>query len=252
MSRWAGSVLTRASLFYSTLQSLRWALYSKSCVIMPHPVRYETWFAEGKLQPWVHFLPVNHDLSDLEVVLRWARENDAEAKAVAERGRAYARAFFSSPLRETALALAVMHGYATGVRIESAKCSRVVESSIENGNIVDETSDADLRTLFSTEKLELLQCPQTREGSQTLRRLEEALRQAREGRFPGLPSNESEFAAALISWRERRRASGWDTASYFARIRELWISGGTELRGVHMAAVRDHLGPRFARIVELV
>ena len=36
---------------------------------MPYPVRYETWLAEAKLEPWVHFLPVKHDCEEFVAVL---------------------------------------------------------------------------------------------------------------------------------------------------------------------------------------
>ena len=38
------------------------------------------------LQPWVHYVPVNEDLSDLEEKISWAKENDEEARAIAEAG----------------------------------------------------------------------------------------------------------------------------------------------------------------------
>eukprot|EP00747_Dinoflagellata_sp_TGD_P104412 gnl/TRDRNA2_/TRDRNA2_169243_c2_seq1.p1 gnl/TRDRNA2_/TRDRNA2_169243_c2~~gnl/TRDRNA2_/TRDRNA2_169243_c2_seq1.p1 ORF type:complete len:286 (+),score=47.11 gnl/TRDRNA2_/TRDRNA2_169243_c2_seq1:53-910(+) len=37
------------------------------------------------LTPWEHYVPVRHDLDDLIPKLRWLRDNDAEAKAMAER-----------------------------------------------------------------------------------------------------------------------------------------------------------------------
>ena len=165
-----------------------------------------------------------------------------------------------------------MHGYASGVHIKAARCS-VGGGGSNNNDDDEEEDDSDLRALLADSQPEVhcqatdqpqdyrgttsgqqqqqqQQCPQS-SHHKTLRRLAETLRQAREGRFPGLPRNETELAAALLSWREQRQRQGWDDASYFARIRELWVSGssgGLELRGVHMAAVRDVLGPGFARI----
>jgi len=38
--------------------------------------------------PWVHFVPVKADLSDLLEKITWLRENDAKAKEIALNGRA--------------------------------------------------------------------------------------------------------------------------------------------------------------------
>lgn len=48
---------------------------------------YEFW--EWGLKPWVHFIPVRRDLSDLPQLLQWAQQHDAEAKKIAEAGVRY-------------------------------------------------------------------------------------------------------------------------------------------------------------------
>ena len=170
-------------------------------------------------------------------MLHWAKQNDLEAKAVALRGRSYVRKFFASPARETALALAVMHGYASGAPQLSIHCSSALETNDDDDAHLEQCSQSEGKAKnYST--------------SQILRRLSESLRQAREGRFPGLPADEMELAAAILAWRQRRQQRGWDITSYFARIRELWIYGSRDLQGVHMVAVRDHLGHRFPTIIE--
>ena len=45
-----------------------------SVVFMPTP-RYETWAMESALQPYVHYIPIEHDLSNLEARVAWARSN---------------------------------------------------------------------------------------------------------------------------------------------------------------------------------
>lgn len=45
----------------------------------------------GELVPWKHYIPVKNDLSDLVAKLDWAKTHDAEAKAIAENGRAFAQ-----------------------------------------------------------------------------------------------------------------------------------------------------------------
>jgi hypothetical protein len=48
---------------------------------------YEFW--EWGLKPWVHYVPVRRDLSDLPQLLQWAQQHDSEAKRIAEAGLRY-------------------------------------------------------------------------------------------------------------------------------------------------------------------
>ena len=43
-------------------------------------------FFQEALEPWVHYVPVAEDLSDLEATILWAKEHDEEARAIAEAG----------------------------------------------------------------------------------------------------------------------------------------------------------------------
>jgi len=47
------------------------------------------------LQPWKHFIPVREDLRDLISKIRWARQNDAICREIAERARSFAAEFFT-------------------------------------------------------------------------------------------------------------------------------------------------------------
>jgi hypothetical protein len=65
-----------------------WKLYSNSLVfkVTSH---WEQWFYKD-LKPWVHYIPVTYDLSDLLEKLEWAIQNDDECKRIAENGRRFA------------------------------------------------------------------------------------------------------------------------------------------------------------------
>ena len=52
-------------------------------------------FYYDSLKPWYHYVPIRTDLSDLKERYRWAEENQEEARAIAERGTAFAKSFFS-------------------------------------------------------------------------------------------------------------------------------------------------------------
>ena len=41
------------------------------------------------VKPWVHYIPVRRDLSDLPQLLQWAQQHDSEAKRIAEAGVRY-------------------------------------------------------------------------------------------------------------------------------------------------------------------
>lgn len=62
---------------------LKWMLYSKSVVFMPE-TRFETWGLESFLLPFVHYVPVFHDLSNLPEQILWAKRNDAACRKISE------------------------------------------------------------------------------------------------------------------------------------------------------------------------
>ena len=62
---------------------LLWKLFSNSVVFMANST-YASWAMEPILQPWVHFIPIQPDWSDLETNIRWANNHPQEAKRIAE------------------------------------------------------------------------------------------------------------------------------------------------------------------------
>lgn len=63
---------------------LKWALYSRSVVLMAPPTK--TSFAmEEYLKPWVHYVPLKSDISNAEEMIRWIVENDEKARLISER-----------------------------------------------------------------------------------------------------------------------------------------------------------------------
>jgi hypothetical protein len=47
-------------------------------------------FFQSQLQPWVHYVPVSRDFSDLNLRLQWLVEHQLEAQKIAEAGRDWA------------------------------------------------------------------------------------------------------------------------------------------------------------------
>jgi hypothetical protein len=87
---------------------LFWALNSNSVVMMPPP-RWQTILHDG-LQPWVHYIPLNEALDDLEAKIAWGNANTAECEAIAARAGAFMHQQ-NDPARRQALDLAVMRRY---------------------------------------------------------------------------------------------------------------------------------------------
>lgn len=72
------------------------------------------WFDAG-LKPWIHYVPLASDLSDLEERISWAQAHDDEVRAITVRGRRFAY---------TDLTDAVMLGYMRLLLTEYAKLLR--------------------------------------------------------------------------------------------------------------------------------
>ena len=60
---------------------LNWKLASGSVVLMKKPV-YESWLMEGRLIPYVHYVPLKDDYSDFEEILNWCKNNDSKCKEI--------------------------------------------------------------------------------------------------------------------------------------------------------------------------
>jgi hypothetical protein len=67
---------------------LKWSLLSESVVVMPPPTR-TSWAMEELLEPWIHYVPMNPDGSNVEERIKWVGENDEAAHRIAERGRLF-------------------------------------------------------------------------------------------------------------------------------------------------------------------
>jgi hypothetical protein len=67
---------------------LKWALMSQSVVMMPPPTK-TSWAMEEYLEPWVHYVPLRADLTDVAAKVQWMRDHDDDAKRIAERASLY-------------------------------------------------------------------------------------------------------------------------------------------------------------------
>jgi len=75
---------------YDVATNLKWALWSASAVIMPRPTVC-SWLMEDRLVPWVHYVPVAADFSNLTDAVDWceAGGNAGVCQRIGAAGRAY-------------------------------------------------------------------------------------------------------------------------------------------------------------------
>ena len=65
---------------------LLWMLLSKSVVLMPEGKRVaSSWLMEDFLEPYLHFVPVATDFSDIRQKVRWCEDNLEKARIISER-----------------------------------------------------------------------------------------------------------------------------------------------------------------------
>jgi len=82
-----------------------WALAAQTVPIHPYPFFFETyWFdgGDGKagLEPWVHFVPIKHDASDLAEKYDWCLNHPSECVSILNAGRKHAARYLSDPFSE--------------------------------------------------------------------------------------------------------------------------------------------------------
>jgi len=63
---------------------LKWMLFSNSIVLTPS-FTWESWTMEGMLKPFVHYIPINNDMSNVEEMIEWAESHPEESKLISER-----------------------------------------------------------------------------------------------------------------------------------------------------------------------
>jgi len=63
---------------------LKWMLYSNSVVFMPLP-KFATWAMEDLLLPFVHYVPLADDLSNMLEMIQWAEQHEKACQEISKR-----------------------------------------------------------------------------------------------------------------------------------------------------------------------
>lgn len=71
---------------------LNWKLASNSVVLMAPP-KIESWLMEGLLEPWVHYVPLADDYSDLDKIVGWCRNNDDKCQEIVKNANNFMKQF---------------------------------------------------------------------------------------------------------------------------------------------------------------
>ena len=72
--------------------NLKWIMASNSLVMAPIP-QMESWFLESRLVPYVHFLPINDDFSDLVEKYHWAERHPSKCEQMVLNAKTYVKPF---------------------------------------------------------------------------------------------------------------------------------------------------------------
>jgi hypothetical protein len=72
--------------------NLKWVMASNSLVMAPIP-QIESWFLESRMVPYVHFLPINDDFSDLMEKYHWAESHPSDCEQMVLNAKTYVKSF---------------------------------------------------------------------------------------------------------------------------------------------------------------
>lgn len=89
----------------SAYSSSGWKFFTHSLVFKPHSTWVQWYFQE--LKPWLHYIPIEADLSDLVENIHWAMENDSVSQTIAHSSREFALNHITLPQNVTYLYLAL-------------------------------------------------------------------------------------------------------------------------------------------------
>lgn len=95
--------------------NLKWILASNSVCIRPQ-TKIESWAMEGLLKPWVHYVPVKDDFSDLPDAWEWCIKNPGRVKKIIEGANDWVVRFMNGE-KEFDVIEKVMRNYCDSVTI---------------------------------------------------------------------------------------------------------------------------------------
>jgi len=95
--------------------NLKWIMYSNSVPVMPKPTMC-SWLMEDQLEPWVHYVPLENDFSDVEEKYDWCINNLDKCEEIAINSKKYMDQFLDEE-REAKITNLVLRKYVDHVTI---------------------------------------------------------------------------------------------------------------------------------------
>lgn len=95
--------------------NLKWIMASNSLCIRPKST-CSSWFMEDKLEPWVHYVPLREDYSDLLEIYKWCIENPESCKRIVKNANDYISRFMDGN-HEFSIINQVLKGYCDNVTV---------------------------------------------------------------------------------------------------------------------------------------
>lgn len=90
-------------------------MHTSNSVVFTHPNTVES-IANFGLKPWVHYVPIKEDLSDLPEKIDWCRKNDVEAKRIVTNSANFTLRLFNSK-RELEIRKKIIQIYQSNLKI---------------------------------------------------------------------------------------------------------------------------------------
>lgn len=92
----------------------KWIMYSNSVMFMPKP-EIESWFLESKLLPYVHYIPIHSDFSNLEAQINWCNSHPKECQKIIKNAKKFINIFLNKR-NENKVMKAVLECYLKNVQ----------------------------------------------------------------------------------------------------------------------------------------
>lgn len=73
---------------------LKWQLYSNSIVLMTEP-KIESWLMEFKLKPYIHYVPIKEDFSNIKEQMNWCNNNIQKCLKIVNRSKSFVSQFLN-------------------------------------------------------------------------------------------------------------------------------------------------------------
>jgi hypothetical protein len=77
--------------------------------------KFETWFCEAYLKPWIHYIPMKDDYSDLSSAIEFAISENQQVETIVKNANKYCAQYYNTE-RQFALGGLVMTRYFANLR----------------------------------------------------------------------------------------------------------------------------------------